>query len=98
MSISTSSRTATGFSPYSLVYGSEVVSPVELLISSAHVALVNDIEWDAEACAVMRALDLEAVEEHRNEASRCIQLYQGRAMRSYHKKVNPRVFKRGDIV
>ena len=94
----TSSRTATGFSPYSLVYGSEAVSPVELLIPSARVALVNDIEWDAEACAVMRALDLEAVEELRNEASRCIQLYQGRAMRSYNKKVNPRVFKRGDIV
>ena len=94
----TSSRTATGFSLYSLVYGSEAVSPVELLIPSARVALVNDIESDAEACVVMRALDLEAVEELRNEASRCIQLYQGRAMRSYNKKVNPRVFKRGDIV
>ena len=35
-------------------------------------ALINNAEWDAEACAVMRALDLEAVEELRNEASRCI--------------------------
>lgn len=38
-----------GFSPYSLVYGSDAVSLVELLIPSARVALINDVEWDANA-------------------------------------------------
>ena len=94
----TSSRTATGFSPYSLVYGSEAVSLVELLVPSARVVLINDVEWDADTCAIMRAFDLEAAEELRNEASRCIQLYQGRTTRAFNKRVNPRIFKRGDII
>ena len=70
--------------PYSLVYGSEAVSPVELLIPSTRVALVNDVKWDAEACVIMRAFDLETVDEVCNEASRHMQLYQGRATRAYN--------------
>ncbi|KAL6128117.1 hypothetical protein ACLB2K_071473 [Fragaria x ananassa] len=40
----TSPRTTTGFSPYSLVYGSEVVSPVELTVPTARVLTVNNLE------------------------------------------------------
>ncbi|CAL9031096.1 unnamed protein product, partial [Prunus brigantina] len=47
----TSPRSATGFSPYSLVYGSEAISPVEITIPTARVAAVNDLEWDAKTCS-----------------------------------------------
>ena len=87
-----------GVSPYSFVYGSEAVSPVELLIPSARAALVNDIEWDADACAIIRAFNLETNDEVHNEASRHMQLYQGQATHACNKKVTPRIFKHGDIV
>ena len=60
---STLSRIETEFSPYSLVYGSKAISLVELLLLSARMPLVNDIEWDADACALMNAADLETTEE-----------------------------------
>ncbi|CAL9024138.1 unnamed protein product, partial [Prunus brigantina] len=40
----TSPRSATGFSPYSLVYGSDAISPVEITIPTARVSAVNDLE------------------------------------------------------
>ncbi|CAL9025930.1 unnamed protein product, partial [Prunus brigantina] len=64
----TSPRSATGFSPYSLVYGSEAISPVEITIPTARIAAVNDLEWDAKTCADWRLLDLEAADERRMEA------------------------------
>ncbi|XP_024171595.1 uncharacterized protein LOC112177546 [Rosa chinensis] len=59
----TSPRTATGFSPYSLVYGSEAISPVELAVPTARILTVNDTEWDAESCSHWRLIDLEAADE-----------------------------------
>ncbi|CAL2247650.1 unnamed protein product [Prunus armeniaca] len=56
----TSPRSATGFSPYSLVYGSDTISPVEITIPTARVSVVNDLEWDAKSCSDWRLLDLEA--------------------------------------
>ena len=43
----TSPRSATGFSPYTLVYGAEAVSPVEMTVASPRMAVVNECEWDA---------------------------------------------------
>ncbi|CAL9024107.1 unnamed protein product [Prunus brigantina] len=40
----TSARSATGFSPYSLVYGSDAISPVQITIPTARIAAVNDLE------------------------------------------------------
>ncbi|XP_004292285.1 PREDICTED: uncharacterized protein LOC101302525 [Fragaria vesca subsp. vesca] len=40
----TSPRTTMGFSPYSLVYGSEAISLVELTVPTARVMTVNDLE------------------------------------------------------
>lgn len=74
----TSPRSATGFSPYSLVYGSEAISPAEVAVPTARVAVVNDIEWDASSCADWRWTDLEGVEEKRAEAERRIALYHKR--------------------
>ncbi|KAI5343523.1 hypothetical protein L3X38_011399 [Prunus dulcis] len=49
-----SSRSATGFSPYSLIYRSDAISPVEITTPTARVSAVNDLEWmrsDAQAGA-----------------------------------------------
>ena len=63
-----SPKSATGFSPFSLVYGIEAVSPRELMISSLSVlhAQKKGIEKDvflAESCK-----NLEGLDEKREEA------------------------------
>lgn len=63
-----SPKSATGFSPFSLVYGIEAVSPRELMISSLRVlhAQKKGIEKDvflAESCK-----NLEGLDEKREEA------------------------------
>lgn len=94
----TSPRSATGFSPYSLVYGSEAISPVEVAVPTARVHAVNDVEWDAGSCADWRWIDLEGVEEKRKEAGKNIALYHKRVAQAYNKTVKPRQFKEGDLV
>ncbi|KAI5323287.1 hypothetical protein L3X38_032359 [Prunus dulcis] len=40
-----SPRSATGFSPYLLVYGSDAISLVEITILTTRVSAINDLEW-----------------------------------------------------
>ncbi|CAL8992530.1 unnamed protein product [Prunus brigantina] len=94
----TSPRSATGFSPYSLVYGSEAISPVEITIPTARVAAVNDLEWDAKTCSDWRLLDLEAADERRMEAERRMALYHKTVAQAYNRTVKPQAFKQGDLV
>ncbi|KAL6199550.1 hypothetical protein ACLB2K_029334 [Fragaria x ananassa] len=75
----TARRTTTGFSPYSLVYGSEAISPVELTVPTARVLTVNDLEWDASSCFDWRLMDLEAADKQRQQAEE--------NMKAYHEKV-----------
>ncbi|CAL8992411.1 unnamed protein product [Prunus brigantina] len=89
----TSPRSATGFSPYSLVYGSEAISPVEITIPTARVAAVNDLEWDAKTCSDWRLLDLEAADERRMEAERRMALYHKTVAQAYNRTVKPQAFK-----
>ncbi|CAL8993354.1 unnamed protein product, partial [Prunus brigantina] len=85
----TSPRSAIGFSPYSLVYGSEAISPVEITIPTARVAAVNDLEWDAKTCSDWRLLDLEAADERRMEAERRMALYHKTVAQAYNRTVKP---------
>ncbi|BFG25056.1 hypothetical protein CerSpe_113300 [Prunus speciosa] len=94
----TSSRSATGFSPYSLVYGSDAISPVEIAIPTARVSAVNDLEWDMKSCSDWRLLDLEAVDEKRAEAERRTALYHKTIAQAYNRTVKPQAFKQGDLV
>ncbi|CAL9021474.1 unnamed protein product, partial [Prunus brigantina] len=91
-------RSATGFSPYSLVYGSEAIPPVEITIPTARVAAVNDLEWDAKTCSDWRLLDLEAADERRVEAERRMALYHKTVAQAYNRTVKPQAFKQGDLV
>ncbi|KAI5351066.1 hypothetical protein L3X38_003957 [Prunus dulcis] len=66
----TSLRSATGFSPFSLVYGSDAISPVEITIPTTRLSAINDLEWDTTSCSDWRLLDLEALDVKRVEAER----------------------------
>ncbi|CAL2256589.1 unnamed protein product [Prunus armeniaca] len=91
-------RSATGFSPYSLVYGSDAISPMEITIPTPRVSVVNDLEWDAKSCLDWRLLDLEAVDERRMEAERKMALYHKTVAQAYNRTVKPQAFKQGDLV
>ncbi|CAL8169052.1 unnamed protein product [Prunus armeniaca] len=93
-----SPRSATGFLPYSLVYGSDAISPVEITIPTARVSAVNDLEWGTKSCSDWRLLDLEALDEKRMEAKRRTTLYHKAVAQAYNRTVRPRAFKQGDLV
>ncbi|KAI5398821.1 hypothetical protein KIW84_064270 [Lathyrus oleraceus] len=92
----TSVRTSTGATPFSLVYGMEVVLPVEVQIPSLRVLMdvkLQEAEW-----VRTRYEELSLIEEKRLAAICHGQLYQQRMKRAFDRKVRPRVYHVGDMV
>ena len=54
----TSKRGPTQATPFSLVYGSEAMVPVEILVPSAHLAINAELEPDT-----LRIMDLKGLDE-----------------------------------
>ena len=73
-------KTAMGFSPFSLVYGTKAISPVELVVPTPRVILEESQE---DTNNERRIVDLEGVEEERELARRRSQRYQQRMTRAY---------------
>ncbi|XP_021825361.1 uncharacterized protein LOC110766353 [Prunus avium] len=94
----TSPRSTTGFSPYSLVYGFDAISPVEITIPTARVSAVNDLEWDTKTCSEWRLFDIEALDERRVETERRTSLYHRTIAQAYNRTVKLQAFKQGDLV
>ncbi|KAL6222940.1 hypothetical protein ACLB2K_006330 [Fragaria x ananassa] len=94
----TSHRTTTGFSPYSLVYGSEAISPVELTVPTTKVLTVNDLEWDASSYFDWPLMDLEAADEQRQQAEENMKAYHEKVTQAYNRTIKERCFKEGDLV
>ncbi|KAL0361090.1 UNVERIFIED_CONTAM: hypothetical protein Sradi_3793500 [Sesamum radiatum] len=92
----TTHRTATQATPYSLVYGVEVVLPLESQIPSLHIAIQQGLTIEDNAS--LRFEELEALDEKRLEAQQQLQCYQARMTRAFNKKVRPRSFQVGDLV
>ncbi|XP_039686891.1 uncharacterized protein [Medicago truncatula] len=85
-----------GATPFSLVYGTEAVLPVEVEIPSLRVLMEADL---SEAEWVQNRYDqLNLIEEKRMTALCHGQLYQKRMKQAFDKKVRPRKFKEGDLV
>ena len=63
-----SPKSATGFSPFSLVYGTEVVSSAEVMTPSLRVMQIQGKEKEEEAFTLERYEDLEGLDERRDEA------------------------------
>ena len=81
-------HTSTGATPYSLVYGMEVILPIEIEISSLWVLReveLKEVEW-----VQARYEQLNLIEEKRMKAICHGQLYQKRLMRAHDKKIRPR--------
>ena len=66
-----STKTATRLSPFSLVYGIEAISLVELLVPTPRVVHRQEQDVDAATCAEIKTTDLETLEETRNLTCNC---------------------------
>ena len=91
-------KTATRFSPFSLVYGTKAINPVELVIPTSRVVLEESQEENEDANNERRLADLEGVEEERELVKKRSQRYQQRMTRAYAQAVHPRTFTKGQLV
>lgn len=90
-----SPKSATGFSPFSLVYRVEVVSPEELKIPCLRVLQAQKKENEKNIFMVERCEDLEGLVEEREEALEHSCKYRQRMMEAYGKVIEERVFTKG---
>lgn len=79
--------------PSSLVYGAEAVVPIEILVSSAQLALASKFDDLRE-----RIHDVDAIEERRWKAEQKWLAYQKRISIAYNKRVKARPLKVSDLV
>ena len=89
-------RTSTGATPYSLVYGMEVVLPVEIEMGSLRVALkqqISEAEW-----AQSRYNQLSLLDERRLREADHVQAYQRKMTNALRKRVKPKKFQKCDLV
>ena len=92
----TSFRTSIEVTPYSLVYGIEVVLPVEIEMGSLRVALehqISEVEWTQSRYDQLSLLD-----ERRLRVADHVQAYQRKMTRAFRRRVKPRKFQKGDLV
>ncbi|XP_068328201.1 uncharacterized protein [Pyrus communis] len=89
-------RTPTPATPYSLVYGVEVVLPVESQIPSLRMAIQEGL-IDKEN-AKLRLQELEELDERRLEAQQHLECYQARLSKAFNRKVRPHSFQVGDLI
>ncbi|TYK00489.1 uncharacterized protein E5676_scaffold169G00980 [Cucumis melo var. makuwa] len=92
----TTHRTPMGVTPYSLVYGVEVVLPLEREIPSLRMAVQEGLT--TEDNVKLRLQELEALDEKRLEAQQALECYQTRMSKAFDKHVKPRSFQVGDLV
>ena len=92
----TTYKNAIGSTPYNLVFGSEVVHPIEMQRESLRVVLESEVpeaEW-----VKARYEQLALLDEKRLKALYHLQLYQKRVERAFNKRVRPKTFQKGDLV
>ncbi|XP_028113517.1 uncharacterized protein LOC114311589 [Camellia sinensis] len=92
----TSHRTPTQATPYSLVFGGEVVLPLEVQIPSLQVAIQESLTEDESAR--VRLAELETLDVRRLYAQQNLEIYQQRMANAFNKRVRLRSFKKGDLV
>jgi hypothetical protein len=93
-----SPKTATSFTPFSLVYGTDTISPTELVVPSPRVMQGSELEVDANMCAEARMADLEGLDEARDLAKAKSQRNYQRMANVYSKALRVRIFAEGQMV
>jgi hypothetical protein len=91
----TSIKSATGFTPFQLVYGLEAILPIECEIPS--LKLVIELLPNTSA-KEERLLYLMQLDETRRDATLVIESQKKHVKAQYEKHVKPRVFSEGDLV
>ena len=91
-------KSTTGFSPFSLVYGTGAISLMELVIPTPRVVLKEIQEGTDDTNSERRLADLEGLKEERAVARRKSQRYQQRMVKVYGQTVHPRAFTEGQLV
>ena len=91
----TSVKTAIGFTPFQLVYGLEVVLPIQCQIPSLKLAikLLPDTSAEEE-----RFLYLNNLDETRRDVSLANEAHKKCVKVQYDKSIQPRVFNKGDLL
>lgn len=69
------SRSSTGVSPYSLVYGADAVLSAEIKIPSARIAAASGVQWDEAATSSARIAELDTLDSKRTKAKKHTQVY-----------------------
>ena len=90
---STTARTPTGETPFKLTYGTEAMIPVEVGVTSTRQVAFNEEENDDKL-----RLNLDCLDEVREEASCRMTKYQQKMAEYYNKKVKLRQLDIGDLV
>ena len=91
-------KTATGFSPFSLVYGTEAICPVELVVLTPRVILEENEEDTEDTNNQRRLVDLEGLDEEREVARRRSLRYKQRMAKAYARTIHPRAFTEEQLV
>jgi hypothetical protein len=88
-------KTATGFSPFQLIYGLEAVLPIECQIPSLKLAveLLPDTSPLEE-----HLLYLEQLNEQYRDASLANEAHKQRVKCKYDRSIHPQIFSEGDLV
>ena len=89
----TTQKSATLETPFALAFGTEAVAPVEVGIKSPRVELASE-EQNDEALR----LNLELLDERREQVQQRTEEYQRKTARYYNKRVKPRSYVPGDLV
>ena len=87
-----SMKTATGFSLFSLIYGTEAISPMELVVPTPRVVLEENQESTEDTNDERRVADLDGLEEEREVTRMRSQRYQQRMAKAYAQSVHPKAF------
>ena len=91
----TTVKTSTGFTPFQLVYGLEVVLPIECEISSLQMAIEL---LPATSEEEKRLLYLAQLDENRRDVALAIKTHAKCIKAQYDQNVTPRNFSEGDLV
>ena len=93
-----SPKFAIGFSPFSLVYGPEVVSPAEVMTPSLRVMQIQGKEKEEEAFMAKMCEDLKGLNERREDAQERSCRYRQKMTKAYGRMTKERVFPEGQLM
>ena len=89
----TTRKSATQETPFALSFGTEEVALVEVRLKSPRIELAS-VEHNDEALR----LNLDLLDEKREQVLKCTEDYQRKTTRYYNQKVKPRSYRPGDLV